>query len=176
MAGVRDVKAAGEPWFRSERILVRPLRLEDIGPAYAAWFADPVVRKFIKFARAAPSVEDLRLYWREKDADTGADFLGIFDAATGAHLGNLKFEVGPAPAEAHVGFLIGDPEARRRGLLRECLGSCVRAVRARRGVQRIYLTVDPDNADARAAFERLGFRPVGAAAEGGDLSMDYHGD
>jgi RimJ/RimL family protein N-acetyltransferase len=156
--------------------VIRRLELADIGPGYVAWFSDPVVRQFIKYAREAPTLDGLRDYWREKDADPKADFLGIFDVASGKHIGNMKFELGPGKDEAHVGFLIGDPASRRGGLLRESLPTCVKRLRAIRGQIAVYLTVDPANAAARAAFERLGFTAAGVAPDGtGDLRMDYRG-
>lgn len=163
-----------EVWYRSARVVVRRLRREDIGAEYLSWFRDPAVRSFIKYAAQAPTLEALQEYWAGKQADRGVDFLGLFDAASGRHLGNMKFELGPGSREAHVGFLIGDPASRRRGLLRESLPACVAALRRARGPLEVYLTVDPDNRDAIAAFTRLGFRQNSAAANG-DLRMDYAG-
>lgn len=167
--------SARDTWFSSERIVVRRLELTDIGEAYLSWFSDPAVRQFIKFAREAPTLEALCDYWRAKNADPKVDFLGIFDAATGAHLGNMKFEMGPGGSEAHVGFLIGDPAARRQGVLRDSLSACIERLRERRGPLAVYLTVDPANAAACAAFARLGFRDAADTRPGEDLRMDYHG-
>jgi RimJ/RimL family protein N-acetyltransferase len=161
-----------DEWYRSERVVVRRLERDDIGAQYLAWFRDPAVRSFIKFAAAAPSLQGLQQYWEAKSADPKVDFLGLFDAASGAHLGNMKFELGPGNGEAHVGFLIGDPAARRRGLLRETLPACVAHLRRARGRLNVYLTVDPQNRAALAAFTRLGFRAAGSEANG-DLRMDY---
>jgi [ribosomal protein S5]-alanine N-acetyltransferase len=160
-------------WYRSDRQIVRRLRLDDIGEAYASWFGDDAVRAFIKFARSAPSVDDLRAYWREKTADPGVDFLGIFEAQSGRHLGNIKFEIGPRAIETHVGFMIGSAGDRRRGLLREALPACVERLRRDRGPLIVYLTVDPKNGAALSAFSRLGFCATGARAQNGDLRMDY---
>src|SRR5215210_74073 len=101
-------------WYRGERALVRRLRVEDVGETYASWFRDDAVRAFIKFARSAPSVAELREYCREKSADPNVDFLGVFDPSSGRHLGNIKFEADPDLREAHVGFLIGSANDRRR--------------------------------------------------------------
>lgn len=173
MAGAPAATAAEEDWYRSDRIVVRRLRLEDIGPEYVSWFSDENVRRFIKYAKEAPSLDDLRAYWSAKDADPGVDFLGIFDTASGVHLGNIKFEMGPRSDEAHVGFLIGNQTFRRRGLLRECLSACARRLRKRRGAIAIYLTVDPNNSDALAAFKRVGFQQSGPIPATGDIRLTY---
>ena len=160
-------------WYRSDRVVVRRLERDDIGDEYLSWFRDPAVRSFIKFAAEPPSLEALRQYWAAKRADQKVDFLGLFDGASGGHLGNMKFELGPAPGEAHVGFLIGHPESRRRGLLRETLPPCVAALRRARGPLTVYLTVSPTNRDAIEAFRRLGFQQTSTHADGGDLRMEY---
>ena len=162
-------------WHRGERALVRPLRVDDVGETYAAWFEDEAVRAFIKFARSAPTVAELRDYCREKSADPEVDFLGVFDVESGRHLGNIKFEVGPGRSEAHVGFLIGSAADRRRGLLREALPSCIDRLRRDRGPIAVYLTVDPANAAGLSAFTRLGFRKSDVREPNGDVRMDYAG-
>lgn len=164
-----------EPWFVGPRVHVRPLLESDIGPHYAAWFSDPVVREFIKFARTAPTLEDLRVYWRRMAADPGVDFLGFFLNEDGRHVGNMKFETGPLADEMHVGFLIGDPAWRRAGVLSETLASCIERVRKSRGLRRVYLTVAPNNAAAIGAFTKLGFASTGVVDALGDLEMDYAG-
>jgi len=160
-------------WYRSDRVVVRRLERGDISNEYLSWFRDPAVRSFIKFAKQPPTLDALRNYWAEKSADRSVDFLGLFDGASGRHLGNMKFELGPQPGEVHVGFLIGDPDSRRRGLLREALPACVSAVRRARGPLNVYLTVSPQNQAAVEAFRRLGFRQTAETADKGDLRMEY---
>jgi RimJ/RimL family protein N-acetyltransferase len=138
-----------------------------------AWFSDPVIREFIKFAQTAPRLEDLKDYWRRMTANPGADFLGFFVNTDRRHVGNMKFETGPLPDEMHVGFLIGDPEWRKAGVLSETLVPCIERVRLVRQLRRVYLTVSPDNAAGVRAFTKLGFIDTGVIDEHGDLVMDY---
>lgn len=162
-----------EPWVVSSRVYVRPLLESDVGPHYVAWFSDPVVRRFIKFARSAPTLDDLRAYWRKMAADPGVEFLGFFVNADDRHIGNMKFETGPRPDEMHVGFLIGDPVWRRAGILSGTLAPCVDRVRRLRRLRRVYLTVAPDNAAAIGAFTKLGFVSTGVVDAAGDLEMNH---
>jgi RimJ/RimL family protein N-acetyltransferase len=155
------------------RVHVRPLLDEDIGPHYAAWFDDPEIRRFIKFARQAPSVGDLRAYRASMATRSDVDFLGVLLNDGGRHIGNLKFEAGPQPDEMHVGFLIGDPDWRRAGVLTEILPPCIARVMATRKPRRLYLTVDPLNAPGIRAFTKLGFQSTGTIDRAGDLEMDY---
>jgi RimJ/RimL family protein N-acetyltransferase len=160
-------------WYRSDRVVVRRLERDDIGDEYLSWFRDPAVRSFIKFASEPPTRDALHQYWSKKNANPDVDFLGLFDGVSGSHLGNMKFELGPESGEAHVGFLIGDPASRRRGLLRETLPPCVAALRRARGPRTVYLTVSPKNWDAIEAFRRLGFQQTSENADEGDLRMEY---
>jgi len=162
-----------EPWVVGPRIHVRPLLETDIGFHYAAWFSDPAVRRFIKYARTEPTLEDLRQYWRKVHEDPGIDFLGLFANTDGRHIGNMKFETGPLPDEMHVGFLIRDPAWRQVNILSEVLAPCVARVRKMRGIRRIYLTVDPENLAAIRAFDKLGFYSTEVIDKLGDLEMDY---
>jgi RimJ/RimL family protein N-acetyltransferase len=171
----RAVSSADGPctWMTGARVHVRPLADSDIGPHYASWFEDPEIRRFIKFAREAPTVEDLRRYRDAMAARSDVDFLGIFLNGDGRHIGNLKFEAGDRPEEMHVGFLIGDPGWRRVGVLTEILAPCVVTLRTRRTLDRVYLTVDPLNAPGIGAFTKLGFAATGVIDQRGDLEMDY---
>jgi RimJ/RimL family protein N-acetyltransferase len=155
------------------RVHVRPLLDADIGPHYAAWFHDPEIRRFIKFARQTPSVDDLRAYRSVMAARADVDFLGILLNGSGRHIGNLKFEAGPRPDEMHVGFLIGDPDWRRAGVLTEIFPPCIARVLEMRRPRRLYLTVDPLNAPGIRAFTKLGFESTGVIDRAGDLEMDY---
>ena len=162
-----------EPWAVGLRIHVRPLLEADIGPHYAAWFSDPAVRQFIKFARTEPTLDDLKKYRHTMATNLGVDFLGLFDNKDGRHIGNMKFETGPLPDEMHVGFLVGDPAWRQAGILSEILAPCVARVRRVRGLRRVYLTVDPANTAAIRAFTKLGFESAGVINRLGALEMDY---
>ena len=162
-----------EPWVIGARIHVRPLLEADIGPHYAAWFSDPAVRRFIKYARTEPTLDDLKQYWRKVHANPGIDFLGVFTNTDDRHIGNMKFETGPLPDEMHVGFLIGDPVWRQVNILSEVLTPCVARVRKVRGLRRIYLTVASENLTAVRAFGKLGFQSTGVINKLGDLEMDY---
>lgn len=172
---VTTVAAPADVWMTGPRVHVRPLRDTDVGPQYASWFEDPEIRRFIKYARQAPSIADLRAYRAQMDARPDVDFLGIFLNDDGGHIGNLKFETGPASDEMHVGFLIGDPDWRRAGILTEILPPCIERVLRARRLRRLYLTVDPLNAAGIRAFTKLGFLTTATIDRNGDLEMDYAG-
>jgi ribosomal-protein-alanine N-acetyltransferase len=62
--------------------------------------------------------------------------------------------------EMHILDVAVAPEVRRRGLARWLLGVSMRMA-ARTGARRALLEVRESNAEARALYESLGFRPLG---------------
>jgi len=167
------MKSNKDIWYKSDRIVVRRLLLNDISLNYVTWFKDQTVTRFIKFAKDPPTLIDLQTYWRTKNIDNNVDFLGIFWTSSGQHIGNIKFELSADHSKIHVGFLIGEIQFRHQGVIRECLPSCVRILKKRRQVKRIYLTVNPENKSAQRAFLGLDFKFTGYSDNIGDLEMDY---
>jgi len=159
----------------ADRVYVRPLLGSDIGMHYVHWFEDEKVRRFIKYARGLPTLEDLRDYWQKMDRRTGVEFLGIFLNMGDRHIGNIKYETGPASDEMHVGFLIGNSEYRGKGILGEVLDTCSQLVMKKYQLRRLYLTVDPNNKAGIRAFAKLGYVNTGKIDSLGDLEMDFAG-
>jgi hypothetical protein len=78
--------------IQTERFMIRTLTVEDVGPEYLSWFKDSDVQKFIVHANTGMSIEKLTAYVKEKSQDPRTVFLGVFDQASGVHVGNIKFE------------------------------------------------------------------------------------
>ena len=140
------------------RFRLRELTLDDVGERYLAWLADPVSVRFITAAAQTRGLEDLRVYVRERIGRTDVLFLGIFDRATGLHVGNVKYE--PVDSErgfAIMGILIGEPAYRGKGASREVLEASARWLGEHRGIREILLGVAEDNVSAIRAYEAVGF-------------------
>ena len=82
----------------------------------------------------------------------GADEAGRLIAVAGTHL------VAPEMGVAAVGNVYTAPDYRGRGLAQTCTSAVVEACHGL-GVRDVVLNVARDNAPARAAYARLGFRP-----------------
>ncbi|MFN8474248.1 MAG: GNAT family N-acetyltransferase [Anaerolineae bacterium] len=82
----------------------------------------------------------------------GAEENGCLVAVAGTHL------VAPGMGVAAVGNVYTAPEHRGRGLAQVCTSAVVTACHEL-GVRDVVLNVACDNAPARAAYTRLGFRP-----------------
>lgn len=144
----------------TERFHLRELVVEDATERYLGWFADPAAAKHIAAATDTRALSDLRSYIRARIGRDDVLFLGIFDRATGLHIGNIKYE--PVDSDlgyAIMGILVGDPAYRGKGVAPEVLKASAQWLKAQRGITQIVLGVSHDNPGAVRAYELAGFVP-----------------
>lgn len=140
------------------RFVLRDLRQEDITPRYLEWFSDPAARKHIAAAADTQTLPRLREYLAARTGRADVLFLGIFDRATGVHVGNIKYEpIDAARGYAIMGILVGDPAYRGKGVAGEVIAASGRWLRASAGITDIVLGVHRDNDAAIQAYQRAGF-------------------
>lgn len=145
------------PGLHSKRLHLRPLKVTDVSQAYLDWFSTPGAA-FIAGGQPQ-TLDSLRSFVAEKAARPDALLLGIFDHATGAHVGNIKYEpVDLERQEAVLGIFIGAPEWQGRGAGREAIEATADWLHDACGIAAIVLGVAVSNARARKAYEALGFR------------------
>jgi aminopeptidase-like protein/RimJ/RimL family protein N-acetyltransferase len=144
--------------IRTDRFTLRPLTEADASERYLGWLADADARRYIYAASGTRNLDDLRQYIGDRAGRANVLFLGIFDNATGTHVGNIKYEpVDPTERYAVMGVLIGEPEFRGQGVTAEVLVASAHWLRDNCDIEEIVLGVDADNARAIRAYERIGF-------------------
>lgn len=143
-----SIREGDTPVLRGERVVLRPVRLDDEAtlrgflakPAVARWWSSP----------SDGAVLD----------DDGEGQLAI--VADGALAGLLEFdeELDPEYRHATIDVFLGS-DFHGRGLGSDAVATLVRHLVEDRGHHRI--TIDPaaENVRAIAAYRRVGFRPVG---------------
>jgi len=142
----------------TERFLLRELTEEDVTQRYLGWLSDPESGKFIATVAAVRELSDLRQYVRERIGRGDILFLGIFDKASGLHIGNIKYEpVNSGLGYAVMGMLIGDPAYRSKGVAVEVLNASAGWLKEHRNIRQIVLGVSRDNLAAVKAYEKVGF-------------------
>lgn len=142
----------------TDRFHLRELGVDDVTERYLQWFSDADTTKYIAAAAGTKHLSDLRQYVLERVNRDDLLFLGIFDRATGLHIGNIKYE--PVDAErgyAIMGLLIGDPAWRGKGVAAEVLRSSAAWLKDHRRIQQIVLGVSKDNPGAIRAYQSVGF-------------------
>lgn len=150
--------AASFAGLRTARFVIRELAEIDATERYLDWLRDEVVRRFVYAASTTHDVAALRRYIAERTGRADVLFCGIFDAGTGIHIGNIKYE--PVDSEAGyavMGVLIGDPAFRGIGVTQEVLPATAAWLKQHRGIREVVLGVDDDNEAAVRSYRRLGF-------------------
>ena len=143
----------------TSRFVLRELTPGDVSQRYLSWLSDPDAKAHIRGATSTRTLDDLRTYVEERSGRDDVLFLGVFDKATGWHIGNVKYEpVDSRRGYAIMGMLIGDPGYRGKGVATEVLRASGRWLKERRGIREIVLGVHRSNPAAIHAYEKAGFR------------------
>jgi ribosomal-protein-alanine N-acetyltransferase len=145
--------------IETPRFLMRELSERDATQQYLDWFRDLETQTRITSAALMATVEDLRRYIADRNGRDDVAFLGIFDKASGTHVGNVKYEpVNTRDGYAIMGILIGDSSYRGMGVAVEVLSSSGRWLKDHRGIRQIALGVHRSNTRAIRAYEKVGYR------------------
>jgi ribosomal-protein-alanine N-acetyltransferase len=140
------------------RFVLRELEVADASERYLSWFADADARRYITAAATTVALADLSAYIAARMNRRDVLFLGIFDRATGLHIGNVKYEpLDESRGYAVMGILVGDHGFRGKGVAREVLDASTEWLRAQRGIREIVLGVETSNTGAIRAYEAAGF-------------------
>ena len=158
--------------IETPRFVLRELQEHDVSERYLGWFKDQDARANISAAATTRELDDLRRYVADRSGRDDVLFLGIFEKASGLHIGNVKYEpVDSANGYAVMGILIGDPAFRGRGVATEVLAASGEWLKANRGIREIALGVHRRNAAAIKSYEKAGYR-VGATPRIPDADYD----
>jgi ribosomal-protein-alanine N-acetyltransferase len=145
--------------IETDRFVLRPLTEADATERYWQWLQDGDARKYIAAAPSTRDLSDLRSYIAARVHRADVLFLGIFDKATGQHVGNIKYEpVDSARGFAIMGVLLGEPDYRGTGVVPEVLKATAGWLKANRGIREIVLGVAAENQAAIRAYEKVGFQ------------------
>jgi aminoglycoside 6'-N-acetyltransferase len=142
--------------LRGERVVLRPLRVED-APRLAELGADPEV------ARWWPNISEPELVEKAEGRDDATAFAVLYEGGT---IGLVQYheELDPEFRHAGIDLFLGTPY-QGRGLGADTLRTTARHLVHERGHHR--LTIDPVAHNARAirCYEKVGFRRVGVLRE-----------
>jgi [ribosomal protein S5]-alanine N-acetyltransferase len=142
----------------TDRFHLRSLTVDDVTERYLDWLRDTADHIAVTSPRPVRELPELRDYVRERIDRDDVLFLGIFDKATGVHVGNIKFEpIDTRRKFAVMGILIGTPEYRGKGVAAEVLTASSAWLRDHRGINQIVLGVSVRNPGAIHAYEKVGF-------------------
>ena len=153
------------PTLETDRLLLRPHRLEDF-EACVAQYSDPAVVKFLggtPFTREQSWIRFVRYagLWHH----VGFGYLAVEEKATGRLAGECGFldlhrEMTPSLGDSmEAGWAFGLP-FQGRGLAEEALRACLGWAREHGPRERITCIIDPANAPSLRLAGKLGFVEV----------------
>jgi RimJ/RimL family protein N-acetyltransferase len=102
-------------WVDGGKYILRTITPEDASDRWANWMADPEASYMLNAPPTTMTRSDIVAYI--KTFDHRSHFLvGIFEKATGKHLGFLRVDVDHATGRFLVSMLIGEAEDRNKGV------------------------------------------------------------
>ena len=166
--------------IRGERVALGPLR-RDLVPLYTKWRNDFFVqRTFGDTPR--PVTEEQRMKWFEDQSEgENAHWFTIYELDPFRPIGTTDlFNIDYRFRIASFGMLIGEADARGKGLGTEVVTLMVDYAFSALGLNNVMLTVSEYNLAGRRAYEKAGFREFGRRREadsiGGKLYDEVYMD
>lgn len=157
---MRAFDPASLPTLRGQKVVLRPITLEDTG-WIVKWRNSPEVKKnFIYRGEMTPQVHE---NWMKTRVYTGQVVQYIIqDVRTGSPVGSVYFrDLEPEHDSAEYGIFIGEPSARGCGLGTETARLFVEFGLQWLGLHRISLRVLSGNDGAYRSYEKAGFQKEG---------------
>jgi RimJ/RimL family protein N-acetyltransferase len=156
-ASVESVNENGAVELRTERLILRPVRVGDVDEL-VAMHADPVTRRvFGEWTR--DRVED----WVDRSVreweERGHGKLTILDRESGTFIGRSGLRFWPEFEEVEVGWVLM-PAARGRGVATEAGRACIEWGFRDFALPYVTAYIGPANANSIAVAERLGMTPL----------------
>jgi [ribosomal protein S5]-alanine N-acetyltransferase len=155
MPGLDD--AANSLRLEGERILLRPVNLEDVTEAYIAWMNDPEVNRFMETRFKSHSREVIADFVRDMRADPNILFFAIVLKGETRHIGNIKLAIRPEHSRGEISLFIGDKEQWGRGLATEAISLVKKYGLKTIGVAKLTAGCYANNLGSVRAFENNGF-------------------
>lgn len=146
--------------IKSDRFMLRTLRLKDNFDAYLSWMKDTENNKYILTARSDYSLEELTSFIDGNNRSPKEILLGIFTKNL-KHIGNIRYSnINRSEKSAEVGFLIGDLNFRGLGIAEEVFFSTMNWMSSKLQIETVYLGVNPQNIPATKLYKKLGFLQI----------------
>lgn len=149
-----------------ERLQLRRLRAEDVGPAYVGWMNDAETVRYTESRHQRHTLDSIREFVAACQASSDVHLWGIFERAGGAHVGNIK--LGPidgAHRRASIGLIIGERSRWGRGYATEAIGIVVRLAFGELGLHKLTAGVIAGNEASLKAFRNNGFLVEGVRSK-----------
>jgi ribosomal-protein-alanine N-acetyltransferase len=159
----------------TDRLLLRPLVVDDVGPHYERWLNDERVTRFLESRFVSHSMDSIRSYVESIKSDPDIVFAAISEKPN-RHIGNIKLgPIHPVHRRGDVGILIGEPDCWGRGYATEAILALKDFAFRDLKLAKLAAGSYKENAASIRAFERAGFvveGVLGGHVKSGDTRDD----
>jgi diamine N-acetyltransferase len=146
--------------IEGERVLLRRMSREDAADV-VRMRADPEVQAQL-FSERPPTVEEQLRWLADVEARGDRHEFMIVERTSGRSVGTIGLShIDRVNRRAEYGVLIGEPDARGKGLAAEASRLLLAYAFGTLGLRRVYLHVLVRNEDALRLYRRVGFQPEG---------------
>jgi len=161
--------------IRGERILLRPLGIEEAEGSYLQWMNDPQVTRHLESRFRTWSGADLKAYiQKQAESEASSGVLAVVRCDNYAHIGNIKLEpINWTHRTASVGLMIGAAEARGKGFGTEAIRLVVEYAFQQLGLRKLTAGIYASNHASIKAFVAAGFVVEGRQREQWQDEDDY---
>jgi RimJ/RimL family protein N-acetyltransferase len=151
-----------KPFLQGTSCDLRALQPEDANERYLSWFHDAETCRYNTHHRFPMTAQTLQAYVQEVSASKTAVVLAIVEKESERHVGNIALQgIDPIARTAELAILIGEEEARGKGIGREACALMIRHGFLTLGLNRIWLGTMATNTGMRRVAEALGFTQEG---------------
>ena len=145
-----------------EHIFLRPLEEADVTDDYLEWMRDPQVTQYLECRGQTHTRDSLLTFVRAKNASGRDHLFGIFGAADGKHIGNIKIgSIREPHRSADLGLIIGRRSAWGKGYGTEAIVLATRYALQDLRLNKLWAGTYAENLGAYHAFMKAGYREVG---------------
>jgi len=146
--------------IEGERVLLRRMSREDAADV-VRMRADPEVQAQL-FSGRPPTIEEHLRWLADVEARGDRHEFMIVERTSGRSVGTIGLShIDRVNRRAEYGVLIGEPDARGKGLAAEASRLLLAYAFGTLGLRRVYLHVLARNEDAVRLYRRVGFQPEG---------------
>lgn len=148
--------------LESDRLSFRPLTATDATQRYADWLNDATVNRYLETRHAEQTVAACESFIEQCNQDDATHLFGIFEKATGQHIGNVKLGfIHRIYLKGQLSLFIGEKSCWNRGFASEVVKTITAFGFNDLGLERIEAGCYEDNLPSLRIFLKAGYTVEG---------------
>jgi [ribosomal protein S5]-alanine N-acetyltransferase len=144
--------------FRSVRVTLRLVTVEDCTERYVSWLQDPEISKYLETRWSEQSLNSIRNFVSSMVDSSHSYLFAIVDNSSDVHVGNIK--IGPIQERhryADVSYFLGDRGVWGKGLATDAIQIATYLAFDRLALHRVQAGLYEGNIGSGRALEKAGY-------------------